>query len=75
MVRASLGHTGQKLRAGPVTRVVFSAIVIAAAARILAALNIGDNAMMLHLAAFAWAIAFLGFAGGFAPALLRPRRI
>ena len=74
MTRASLGHTGQALRAGPAISLIFSAVLIAAITRILAALTDSYVDFSLHVAAFAWLIAFGGFAVVFGPALVRPRR-
>jgi uncharacterized protein involved in response to NO len=45
----------------------------AAAARICAAAHPAFSASLLHVAAFAWAAAFLGFAVSFGPSLMRPR--
>lgn len=73
MVRASLGHTGQNIQIGPITTIMFVAIFLAALARIAAALDLGAYNTLLHLAAFGWLIAFVGFGLSFAPALLRPR--
>jgi len=74
MARASLGHTGQALRARPVVVALFVAVLLAALARIFAAMtdNYADSA--LHIAAFAWMAAFCGFAVVFAPALSRRRK-
>jgi uncharacterized protein involved in response to NO len=72
MVRATLGHTGRPLAAGKAGRFVFAAIIIAATVRIAAALGLpGDWAV--HLAACAWAAAFLGFAVLYGPMIMRPR--
>jgi uncharacterized protein involved in response to NO len=73
MVRASLGHTGQPLRAGAFSTIMFISIFAAALARILLAFDIGNHDILLHLAALGWIVAFLGFAISFAPALIRPR--
>lgn len=74
MVRASLGHTGQALRARPAITFIFVAVLIAAVARILAALTDSHSGLVLHVAAFAWMAAFCGFAVVFAPALSRRRK-
>lgn len=76
MVRATLGHTGRELRAGKAGCFVFTAIVVASAARIAEALQLtggipGD--WLLHLAACAWVVAFFGFATLYGGMLLRPR--
>ena len=73
MTRASLGHTGHKLIAGPLTQAVYAAVVIATLARV-AATFAGDlGPPLLHLAGCAWIIAFWAFAVGYGPALWRPR--
>jgi uncharacterized protein involved in response to NO len=72
MVRATLGHTGRALAARKAGCFVFAAVVAAAAIRIAAALGLpGDWA--IHLAACAWALAFLGFGVLYGPMILRPR--
>ena len=74
MMRASLGHTGQKLKAGLSGTVLFVALLVAAVSRILATFSDSHTGMALHIAAFAWLIAFAGFGLVFAPALSRRRR-
>ena len=74
MTRASLGHTGQDLHAGKGVQAIYAAALLAAAARIFAALAPPWSFVLLHVAAFAWAFAFLGFIAAFAGALLRPRK-
>ncbi len=70
MTRASLGHTGNALTASAVTQAIYAAIVIAALARICSALEPAWSGLLLLIAAFAWAAAFLGFAGSFGPLLV-----
>jgi len=72
MTRASLGHTGQQLISSWSTQGIYVAIVIAALARIVAAIVPGWN-VLLDLAALAWVIAFFGFAVFYGPLLMRPR--
>lgn len=72
MARATLGHTGRALRAGKAGSFVFSAILIAAAARIAAALGLPGD-WLLQVAACAWVAAFLGFAVFYGKMLLHPR--
>ena len=74
MSRASLGHTGRALQASAATQVVYAAIVIAALARIAAALVPGQMFTFLPIAGFAWVIAFIGFAVVYAGVLCTPRR-
>lgn len=71
MVRATLGHTGRALVAGPAAIVLFGAVFASAVLRILAAFD--AQPMLIDLAGAAWALAFLGFAAVFARALTRPR--
>ena len=70
MSRATLGHTGQQLTASPATQAIYAAIIVAALARICAAIEPAYSEPLLHVAAFAWAIAFIGFAVAFAPLLV-----
>ena len=72
MTRATLGHTGQALVASPSTQFIYAAIVIAAAARVLAAFNVWHDAA-LAVAAASWVLAFGGFAISFGPLLSKPR--
>jgi uncharacterized protein involved in response to NO len=71
MTRASLGHTGRTLTATPPIRLIYAAIVIAAAARILGAFDIWREGL-LTVSAAAWVLAFAGFAAGIGPMLVRP---
>lgn len=73
MTRASLGHTGQALAASTATQAIYAAAVIAALARICAAIHPAFD-VLLYVAALAWAAAFLGFAASYGPALLKERR-
>jgi uncharacterized protein involved in response to NO len=72
MVRATLGHTGQALRASTGVTVIFAAILVAATARILAATGEGMPGLV-ELSGVAWMIAFLGYAALFGRALMSPR--
>jgi uncharacterized protein involved in response to NO len=74
MTRASLGHTGHVLTASIPTRLIYAAVFVAAIARICAALEPGWSDLLLHVAAFAWAGAFLGFTFVYGPMLWSPRR-
>jgi uncharacterized protein involved in response to NO len=70
MTRATLGHTGQALSASAATQAIYAAIVIAAASRIAAVLVPAHDEVLLHAAACAWVLAFLGYALAFGPLLL-----
>ena len=70
MSRASLGHTGQQLTASAATQAIYASIIVAVVARICAVFEPAHNTPLLHLAAFAWAGAFLGFALCYGPRLI-----
>jgi uncharacterized protein involved in response to NO len=57
MTRATLGHTGQTLSAGPGTTVIYAAITLAALFRLVAPLG-GNYLLNLGLATAAWSGAF-----------------
>jgi len=69
MSRATLGHTGQHLTASVTTQAIYAAIIVAALSRICAVIAPVHSELLLHVAAFAWAGAFLGFAISFGPLL------
>jgi uncharacterized protein involved in response to NO len=70
MSRATLGHTGQQLTASFTTQAIYAAIIVAALSRIYAVIEPARSELLLHVAAFAWALAFIGFAAAFGPLLL-----
>jgi uncharacterized protein involved in response to NO len=73
MTRASLGHTGQALRAGAGTQALYSLVVCAAALRVIAGLV--GSMPLIWLAAGAWMSAFTGFVVLYGPTLCRNRPI
>jgi len=76
MTRASRGHCGQSLNAGKREIAIFAMVLIGLAARMLSPYAGGVTVQALELAALAWALAYLGFAAGYARMLLiRPRLI
>jgi uncharacterized protein involved in response to NO len=74
MTRASLGHTGQALSASIATQLVYASIIVAALARICAALEPGHAIPLLAISGVAWTGAFLGFAFVYAPLLCGVRK-
>jgi uncharacterized protein involved in response to NO len=62
MTRASLGHSGQPLTAGPGTTVIYVLVTLATLLRLAAPLAMDDYLTMLTLAGTAWSAAFLLFA-------------
>ncbi|MEO8113167.1 MAG: NnrS family protein, partial [Phenylobacterium sp.] len=75
MTRATLGHTGRPLAADRWTLGVYLAILLAAVARVSAALDPSHASLLLGLSAGLWATAFLGFALRYGPMLVLPRRV
>jgi uncharacterized protein involved in response to NO len=73
MTRASLGHTGRELIAGPGTRAIYAAVVLAAFARIAAVLLPQWAFALLHVSAVMWLAAFGGFALLYGPLLFQKR--
>jgi uncharacterized protein involved in response to NO len=73
MTRASLGHTGRPLVAGPVTNAIYGLILLAAVARIIAPFAGESMLTLLSVAGAAWSGAFGLFALFYGAALARPR--
>ena len=73
MTRATLGHTGRRLAASPGTKIVYGLVMVAAVARIGAALPSPLVIVLLHVAACAWIGAFVLFAAIYGPMVLRPK--
>ena len=72
MTRATLGHTGGALHAGPMTVALYLCVLVALILR-LAAWVAADPRVMIIASAGCWSVAFLGFAMVYGPRLLRPR--
>ena len=73
MTRATLGHTGRELRAGPVTILIYLLITIGALLRVAAPLGWIDYMAGMRFSAIAWGAAFLGFVLRYGPILLGRR--
>jgi len=74
MTRASLGHTGRALVAGPRELAIYALAHGGALLRVAASLEPAWYADLLGLSGALWAGAFLLFAVSYAPLLLRPAR-
>jgi uncharacterized protein involved in response to NO len=70
MSRVSLGHTGRQLTASVATQAIYASIIVAVVARICAVFQPSHSVPLLHVAALAWAAAFLGFALSYGPTLI-----
>jgi len=73
MTRASLGHTGRELRAGPGTVAIYVLVTLAAIMRVAAPVAGGAMAEVTALAGLAWSAAFGLFGILYAPLLMRSR--
>jgi len=73
MTRASLGHTGRPLAAGPVTLAIYLLTTLAAVLRVLSPLAGGAEASVLLAAGAAWTTAYGLFAVFYGRALVQPR--
>lgn len=74
MTRATLGHTGREIRAGPATCLVYTCAIAAALSRIIATISPEQATTLLALSALMWCVAFFGFALAYGPMLLSTRR-
>ncbi|MDR5654034.1 NnrS family protein [Ruixingdingia sedimenti] len=72
MTRASLGHAGRPLHAGPWVAACYVALALAVVTRFASGLMPAE-VWLLHLSAGFWLLAFGGFAVIYAPILLLPR--
>jgi len=73
MTRASLGHSGQPLTAGPATKLIYGLITAAAVLRVLSPLAGDRTELALWFAGAAWSGAFGLFAVFYGRVLARPR--
>jgi uncharacterized protein involved in response to NO len=73
MSRASLGHTGRELRAGPTTSVMYVLVTIGAALRVAASLGGVDYRMGMEVAGLCWIGSFVLFVFNYGPILFKPR--
>lgn len=73
MTRASLGHTGRPLTAGPGTRTIYGLVSLAAVLRVLSPLAGARMELALWLSGAAWSGAFGLFAVLYGSVLTRPR--
>ncbi len=71
MTRASLGHSGRPLTAGPTTVIIYAAVVAAAILRIASALAPELTLLLLPAAGVAWIVAFLVFVAAYGPMLAK----
>ncbi len=75
MTRATLGHTGQTLSAGPGTTALYLVLIASVLIRAGAALVPGSELWLSGLGGGLWVAAFLGFVMLYGPALARPPKV
>lgn len=71
MTRATLGHTGQELRANRMTVLVYLCIFGSVLTRLLTSVW----SEMIHISGCLWLVAFAGFVWAYGPALMRPKTV
>lgn len=71
MTRASLGHSGRKLKAHPIETVFLGMVIFAATLRVIAGLTFSD--LLLHASSALWVTGFGLFAIRFSPIVMAPR--
>jgi len=69
MTRASLGHSGRALTAGPATVVIYALVTLAALLRLLSPLFGGAELTVMAVAGLSWIAAFGLFAAAYGPLL------
>lgn len=74
MTRASLGHTGYALTAGPATTAIYLAILSAALLRVVAPFTPEWHHALLNASGVAWTLAFVLFALAYGPILAVARK-
>ncbi|MEX1036742.1 MAG: NnrS family protein [Sneathiella sp.] len=73
MLRATLGHSGQPIKAGTGAIFIFIFIYLSALLRIFAEFDFDQYTILLHLSALTWFLAFAWFGVSFAPLFLKKR--
>lgn len=73
MTRATLGHTGRELHAGPTTSVIYLFVTVGAALRVAAPLSSIDYRVGMEVAGLCWLGAFVLFIFSYGPILFAPR--
>lgn len=70
MTRATLGHTGRELTAGPATVVIYVGVTLAAVTRLIFGLDLLPDLLLLELSGALWLGSFLLFAAVYGPMLI-----
>jgi uncharacterized protein involved in response to NO len=73
MTRATLGHTGRELRAGPATTLIYLLVTMGALLRVGASLGVFDYRIGMEVAGLCWIGSFLLFIVRYGPILFASR--
>lgn len=73
MTRASLGHTGRELRAGPATTLIYFLVTAGAVLRVAAPLTLADYRLGMEVAGLCWIGAYVLFVLSYGPILFSSR--
>ena len=73
MTRATLGHTGRELHAGPMTTLSYLLVTLGAMLRVAGAIGWLDYRVGMELAGLAWTGGFLIFLATYGPMLFSRR--
>jgi uncharacterized protein involved in response to NO len=73
MTRATLGHTGRELRAGPATTIIYLLVTLGALLRVAAPIGAVDYRLGLEVAGLFWIGGFALFVLSYGPILFAPR--
>ena len=73
MSRATLGHTGRELRAGPTTQVIYLLVTVGATLRVTSSIGLLEYRMGMEAAGFCWLGSFVLFIFNYGPILFAPR--
>jgi uncharacterized protein involved in response to NO len=73
MTRASLGHTGRELRAGPATTLIYVLVTAGAVLRVAAPLSIVNYRIGMEVSGLCWIGSFVLFVLSYGPILFAPR--
>lgn len=73
MTRASLGHTGRELRAGPATTLIYLLVTTGAVLRVAASLSVVGYRLGMEAAGLCWIGSFVLFVLSYGPILFAPR--
>jgi len=71
MTRATLGHTGKALSAGPWTVMIYALVVFSVLVRVASGWYPAEALFLNELAGVAWIAGFAGFVVGYGPGLIR----